>query len=169
DILSSIRMDLITDPDINIFQSRKIQFKGSSCDERLNELCTYMNQLPVDTICLLSTCYLCKVLNTEMLDKIDGNETLLMVEDDVDRAAAMKKKFSDGQAYVGLSRVSTLEGLHLINFNPASVKANSGAIVEYNRLRSVFKAQLPQINLSEKKAVKIYDCRWALPNIIDDV
>ncbi|KYN27345.1 hypothetical protein ALC57_03271 [Trachymyrmex cornetzi] len=77
--------------------------------------------------------------------------------------------FSDGQAYVGLSRVSTLEDLHLINFNPASVKANSGAIVEYNRLRSVSKAQLPQVNSSEKKAVKIHDCRWAIPNIIDDV
>jgi len=46
--------------------------------------------------------------------------------------------FSDGQAYVGLSRVSKLEGLHLINFNPASVKANSRAIVEYNRLRSMY-------------------------------
>jgi len=44
--------------------------------------------------------------------------------------------FSDGQVYVGLLRESILEGLHLINFNPASVKANSGAIVEYNRLSS---------------------------------
>ncbi|XP_018374633.1 PREDICTED: uncharacterized protein LOC108768629 [Trachymyrmex cornetzi] len=77
--------------------------------------------------------------------------------------------FTDGQVYVGLSRVSTLEGLHLINFNPASVRANSGAVAEYNRLRSVFKSQLPQINSSEKKAVKIYDCRWAIPHIIDDV
>ena len=76
--------------------------------------------------------------------------------------------FSDGQAYVGLSRVSTLEGLHLINFNPASVKANSRAIAEYNRLRSVFKSRLPQINSSEKKVVKVYDRRWAIPNIIDD-
>ena len=47
---------------------------------------------------------------------------------------------SDGQAYVGSSRVSTLKDLHLINFNPASIKANSGAIVEYNQLRSVFEA-----------------------------
>ena len=277
------------------FQSRKINFKGSSCDDRLDELCTYMNKLPIDTICLLPTCYLCKVLNTAMLDKIDGDEILLIAEDDVDCAPAMKKKvqktledkddkvsetagierviaikigakvmirrnidvtlglvngtignvvavnrsadgnridsikivssdnkeftltkidikfevfhkivihrkqfplslsygitihksqgvtcknammdlgttiFSDGQAYVGLSRVSTLEGLHLINFNPASVKANLGAIAEYNQLRSVSKSRLPQINSSEKKVVKVYDRRWAIPNITDDV
>ncbi|KYN10993.1 ATP-dependent DNA helicase PIF1 [Trachymyrmex cornetzi] len=294
EILSRIRIGLVTDSDINVLQSRKINFKGS-CGERLNELCTYMNQLPVDTICLLPTCYLCTTLNTAMLDKINGDEILLIAEDDVDCAPAMKKKvhkilkdkdekvsetagiervialkigakmmiqrniditlglvngiigiviaihrsvdgnridsvtivtsdnkqviitrvdikfevfhkivvhrkqfpfslsygiivhksqgitcknammdlgtsvFTDGQVYVGLSRVSTLEGLHLINFNPASVTANSGAIAEYNRLRSVFKSQLPQINSSEKKAVKIYDCRWAIPHIIDDV
>ncbi|KYN29042.1 hypothetical protein ALC57_01533 [Trachymyrmex cornetzi] len=58
----------------------------------------YMNQLPVDTICLLpfkivhGMCYLCKVLNTTMLDKIDGDEIRLIAEDDVDCAPAMKKK-----------------------------------------------------------------------------
>ncbi|XP_018362178.1 PREDICTED: ATP-dependent DNA helicase pif1-like [Trachymyrmex cornetzi] len=50
DILSTIRISLVTDSDIDVLQSRKIHFKGSSCDERLNELCTYMTQLPVDTI-----------------------------------------------------------------------------------------------------------------------
>jgi len=40
--------NLRTDSDINVLQSRKFHFKGSSCDERLNELCTYMNQLPID-------------------------------------------------------------------------------------------------------------------------
>lgn len=295
DILSRIRIGLITDSDINVLESRKIVFKESSCNERLNELCTYMNQLPIDTICLLPTCYLCKVLNTAMLSKIDGDEILLIAEDDVDCAPAMKKKvqkiledkddkvsetagiervitikigvkvmirrnidvtlglvngtvgnvvavnraadgnridsiklvtsdnkeftitrvdikfevfhkivvhrrqfplslsygitihksqgvtcktammdlgttiFSDGQAYVGLSRVSTLEGLHLINFNPASVKAHSGAISEYNRLRSLFKSQLPQIDSSKKEAVKVYDRRWTIPSIIDNV
>ena len=58
--------------------------------------------------------------------------------------------------------------INLINFNPASVKANSGVIVEYNQLRSVFKAQLSRINSYEKMAVKIHDYRWAIPNIIDD-
>jgi len=72
---------------------RKIHFKGSSCEERLNELCTYMNQLPlVDTIYLLSTCYLCKILNTAMLDKINGDEIVLIAEDDVDYAPAMKNR-----------------------------------------------------------------------------
>ncbi|KYN23141.1 hypothetical protein ALC57_04444, partial [Trachymyrmex cornetzi] len=70
-ILSRIRIVLVTGSDIDIFQSRKIHFKGrSSCDERLNELCTYMTQLPADTICSLPTCYLCKVLNAAVLDKI---------------------------------------------------------------------------------------------------
>ncbi|XP_018375726.1 PREDICTED: LOW QUALITY PROTEIN: ATP-dependent DNA helicase pif1-like [Trachymyrmex cornetzi] len=91
EILSRIRIGLVTDSDINVLQSRKINFKGS-CDERLNELCTYMNQLPVDTICLLPTCYLCTTLNTAMLDKINGDEILLIAEDDVDCAPAMKKK-----------------------------------------------------------------------------
>ncbi|KYN41418.1 hypothetical protein ALC56_04181, partial [Trachymyrmex septentrionalis] len=91
DILSRIRISLITDSDINVLQSRKIHFKGSNCNEKLNELFTYMNQLPVDTMCLLPTCYLCKVLNTAMLDKIDGDEILLIAEDDVDYAPAMKK------------------------------------------------------------------------------
>ena len=63
------------DSDINVLQSRKIHFKKSSCDERLNEFCTYlMNQLPVDTIYLLPTFIICNVLNTAMLAEIDGDE-----------------------------------------------------------------------------------------------
>ena len=43
--------------------------------------------------------------------------------------------FTCGQAYVALSRVKSIVGLHLINFNPRSVKALDSAILEYNRLR----------------------------------
>jgi len=92
-ILSRIRLGLVTDSDINVLQSRKIHFKESSCDERLNELYTYMNQLLlIDTMYLLLTCYLCKILNTAMLDKIDDDEIVLIAEDDVDCALAMKKR-----------------------------------------------------------------------------
>ncbi|KAG5320456.1 PIF5 helicase, partial [Pseudoatta argentina] len=92
DILSRIRIGFVTDFDINVLQSRKIHFKGSSCDERLNKLCTHMNQLLVDTICLLPTYYLCKVLNTAMLNKIEDDKIVLIAEDDVECASAMKKK-----------------------------------------------------------------------------
>ncbi|KYN13600.1 DNA repair and recombination protein pif1, mitochondrial, partial [Trachymyrmex cornetzi] len=43
--------------------------------------------------------------------------------------------FSYGQAYVALSRVTSLDGLHLINFDPSSVFASEKAIIEYNRLK----------------------------------
>ncbi|KYM76815.1 hypothetical protein ALC53_00032 [Atta colombica] len=127
---------------INVLQSRKIHFKGSSCDNRLNELCTYMNQLPVDTICLLPTKIL-KDKDDKVLETVDIERVIaitigakIMIRRNIERV------FS-GQVYVDLSRVSTLEGLHLLNFNPVSIKVNSGAIVEYNRLRFVFKVQLP--------------------------
>ena len=43
--------------------------------------------------------------------------------------------FSEGQSYVALSRVTSLEGLHLINFAPKKVMANSEAIIKYARLK----------------------------------
>ena len=41
---------------------------------------------------LLPTCYLCKVLNMAMLDKIDGNKIVLIAEDDANCAPALKKR-----------------------------------------------------------------------------
>ncbi|KYM77673.1 hypothetical protein ALC53_11683 [Atta colombica] len=67
---------------------------------------------------------------------VDGNSLLIPFPLSLNYGITVHK------SYVGLSRVNTLEGLHLINFNLAFVKANSGAIVEYNRLRSVFKATI---------------------------
>jgi len=64
--------------------------------------------------------------------------------------------FSCGQIYVALSRVTTLSGLHLINFDPSSVKANELAIIEYNRLRSQYRPDLLNINIL-KRVRKVRD------------
>lgn len=53
--------------------------------------------------------------------------------------------FSKGQSYVALSRVPSLEGLHILNFNPRSIVANEAAIIEYNRLRQMYRPELAQI------------------------
>ena len=45
--------------------------------------------------------------------------------------------FGDGMAYVALSRVRTLNGLHLLSFDPLSVKVSNPCINEINRLREV--------------------------------
>jgi hypothetical protein len=50
--------------------------------------------------------------------------------------------FSCGEAYVTLSRVTSLQGVHLINFDPCQVKVNDSAIVEYNRLGTLCKPDL---------------------------
>ncbi|XP_058810505.1 ATP-dependent DNA helicase pif1-like [Phymastichus coffea] len=55
---------------------------------------------------------------------------------------AGNKIFSCGQTYVALSRITKLEGLHLINFDPSSIKANESAIREYNRLRKEHRPDL---------------------------
>lgn len=73
--------------------------------------------------------------------------------------------FSTGQTYVGLSRVTKLEGLNLINFDPTSIKASEAAIIEYNRLRTLYRPDLQSINISKEtnKKLKIADCRWTVP------
>ena len=43
--------------------------------------------------------------------------------------------FACGQAYVAMSRVTSLSGLHLINFDPHCIKALDSAVMEYNYLR----------------------------------
>ena len=50
--------------------------------------------------------------------------------------------FGDGMAYVALSRVRTLSGLHLITLDPGCIYANNPCIGEINRLRSKYRPDL---------------------------
>lgn len=45
-------------------------------------------------------------------------------------------RFTAGQAYVGLSRVKSLSGLHLTTFDDKKIKVNRTALLEMERLRS---------------------------------
>jgi len=51
--------------------------------------------------------------------------------------ALNKSMFAEGQAYVGLSRATTAEQLFLTNLDFTAIKADPGAIAEYQRLERV--------------------------------
>ena len=70
------------------------------------------------------------------IHKIQG-ATLDMAEMDIGRSI-----FAAGQSYVALSRVKTLEGLYLSEFNPTKIKANPLVIEFYD--------SFPKISESEK-------------------
>ena len=75
--------------------------------------------------------------------------------------------FTTGQIYVALSRLTSLKGLYLINYDPSSVKANETAIVEYNKLRGLFRPDLSTIDVPSRQGEKITDKRWAgLRNVV---
>uniref|UniRef100_A0A1X7TPM4 ATP-dependent DNA helicase n=1 Tax=Amphimedon queenslandica TaxID=400682 RepID=A0A1X7TPM4_AMPQE len=63
--------------------------------------------------------------------------------------------FGDGMAYVALSCVRTLNGLHLLSIDPLSVKVSNPCINEINHLRSKFRNDLPQIKKSKGKKRKV--------------
>ena len=46
-------------------------------------------------------------------------------------------RFSPGQAYVAFSRVKTLQGLHILNFNPKAIKASTDVQNEMIRLNNI--------------------------------
>ncbi|XP_043271252.1 uncharacterized protein [Venturia canescens] len=77
--------------------------------------------------------------------------------------------FSCGQIYVGLSRVTSLDGLHLINFDPYSIHANRLCIDEYNRLRNLYRPDLDDIKIPDTRGPKTRDVIWAVPKGMTDV
>jgi len=92
ELLSRIRIGLLTKSDCKILENKKISFKADSFESRLNELCTFINNLSSDTVCLLPTCHMCDVLNDAMLSRIVSKEIILIAEDTIDCISYVKKK-----------------------------------------------------------------------------
>ena len=60
--------------------------------------------------------------------------------------------FSAGMAYVALSRVRSLAGLHLSAFHHKSIIVTTSCLKEVNRLRGIFRKDLPQYQLPKQSA-----------------
>jgi len=84
ELLSRIHVGLLKKSDSEILEKRKISFKGESFEERLNEICNYIDNLPCDTVCILPTCHMCEVLNEAMLNRIASKDILLIAEDAIE-------------------------------------------------------------------------------------
>ena len=54
----------------------------------------------------------------------------------------LDKVFSAGMAYVAVSRVRTLQGLHRVAFEPESIMVSTSCLKEINRLRATYKPDL---------------------------
>ena len=73
--------------------------------------------------------------------------------------------FACGQAYVAMSRVTSLSGLHLINFDPRSIKALDSAIVEYCYLRETFRPTLPSLKSHKGRPKGVADRQWCVQKL----
>ena len=54
-------------------------------------------------------------------------------------------------AYAAMSRVRTLQGLHLTAFDPKSIIVENSCLEEVNRLRSLYRKDLPLYEIPIKK------------------
>jgi len=65
---------------------------------------------------------------------------------------AGESTFGCGMVYVALSRVTSLNGLHLIDISREKIKCDQKAIAEYNRLRCLYTPHLGNIPNEQNKA-----------------
>ena len=86
------------------------------------------------------------------------------------------KRFNPGQAYVAFSGVKTLNGLHLLNFEPSAIKASSKVCDEMSRLSSkvVQNVPVPQCHrlCDSRVTIALLNIRCLLnklPDITNDV
>ena len=64
------------------------------------------------------------------------------------------KLFGEGMAYVALSRIRSLNGVHLTSFTSDAIMASRACVKECNRLREQFRLDLALYQLPSKRSVK---------------
>lgn len=62
--------------------------------------------------------------------------------------------FCDGQAFVAFSRVKSLGGLHLVDFDPSTITCDVVALTEYNRLRQSINLETFTVPSRNRKQTK---------------
>ena len=77
------------------------------------------------------------------------------------------KVFSAGMAYVALSRLRSLSGLHLLAFDPRSIIVSPKCLQELNRLRQLYRKDLPLYAVPSKTTCR--SRRLALHVIEDSI
>jgi len=55
--------------------------------------------------------------------------------------------FGPGMIYVGLSRITSLQGLHLVDIDKKKVKCDKKALTGYNRLRKLYTPQIGELSV----------------------
>ncbi|XP_074099923.1 ATP-dependent DNA helicase PIF1-like [Cotesia typhae] len=66
-LLSRVRVASMTNDDIKLLEQRKITIEPSlSYNEKLHEICNYIDKLPSDSVCLVPTCKQCDLINSVM-------------------------------------------------------------------------------------------------------
>ena len=74
--------------------------------------------------------------------------------------------FSPGQAYVALSRVKKLEGLHIINFNAKAIKASQDVKNEMERLNKSLLSPIPMFTCPDNYiSIALLNVRSLVPDI----
>ena len=77
-------------------------------------------------------------------------------------------RFSPGQAYVAFSRVKTLQGLHILNFNASAIKKSSDVQDEMVRLNTKSLQTIPELQCHDNHVtIALLNVRSVVPKLPD--